>query len=386
MRRTFALWIVSLSCGGCAVADTQRTDARANTDARTSADAPSASDAMDDRPEPVDSGVAMDTGAPTDSAARDTGVDTGATSCGNGRVDASEQCDDGNRVDTDGCRNNCQLARCGDGVVRTNIEECDDGNTAPNDGCTTACVTCSGADRVEEPRTGACFRREESAVDFDTARASCEGPGDGLAVIEDMAQWDVVRSALIDGRTSAWLGATDRDVEGTWLWTDGTAMGFNAWAAGEPNDSEGAEDCVEAGSQWNDLNCITPRPTLCQRRGWTVRPTDGHAYRLWLRPSSYGDAESACNAIGAHLVTLSNASERSFVRTVARGSTVWIGLNDRAAEGTFRWVNSEPLDEVAWSPGEPNNASEEDCVQALSNDLWNDLSCAALLPFVCERE
>lgn len=385
MQRTLLWLAASLSCWGCAVAETQRADARANTpDARNSQDviAPTM-DAMDDRPDPLDSGVAMD----ARDVATDTVIDSGATICGNGRLEAGEQCDDGNRVDTDGCRNSCQLARCGDGVVRTNIEECDDGNTAPNDGCTTACVQCAGADRVEDPRTGSCFRREESLVDFDTARASCEGPGDEIAVFDDAAQWDVVRPALIDGRASVWLGATDRAAEGTWQWNDGSPMVFSAWAAGEPNDSEAAEDCVEAGSQWNDLNCVTPRGALCQRRGWTVRPTDGHAYRLWLRASNYSDAASACSAIGAHLVTLSNASERSFVRTIARGSTVWIGLDDRASEGTFRWVNGEPLDEVAWSAGEPNNSGgDEDCTQALPNDQWNDLACTALLPFVCERE
>src|SRR5687767_200580 len=51
-----------------------------------------------------------------------------ASSCGNGRVDSGEECDDGNPRSDDGCRPDCKRARCGDGTVRAHVEECDDGN------------------------------------------------------------------------------------------------------------------------------------------------------------------------------------------------------------------------------------------------------------------
>jgi cysteine-rich repeat protein len=60
--------------------------------------------------------------------------------CGNGRVDAAEDCDDGNRINTDACTNRCTAARCGDAIVRTAVEECDDGNANDLDACDTACV------------------------------------------------------------------------------------------------------------------------------------------------------------------------------------------------------------------------------------------------------
>ena len=47
-----------------------------------------------------------------------------------------EDCDDGNEVDTDDCRNDCTNAACGDGVVWAGVEECDDGNDVENDFCT----------------------------------------------------------------------------------------------------------------------------------------------------------------------------------------------------------------------------------------------------------
>ncbi|HWU90738.1 MAG TPA: OmpA family protein, partial [Kofleriaceae bacterium] len=46
------------------------------------------------------------------------------TRCGDGLVSGTEECDDGNRDDTDGCSSSCIAAACGDGLVQT-TEECD---------------------------------------------------------------------------------------------------------------------------------------------------------------------------------------------------------------------------------------------------------------------
>lgn len=57
------------------------------------------------------------------------------TVCGNGKMEAAEQCDDGNRDDGDGCSSRCRKeGGCGDGVLQED-EECDDGNRIDGDGC-----------------------------------------------------------------------------------------------------------------------------------------------------------------------------------------------------------------------------------------------------------
>jgi cysteine-rich repeat protein len=72
--------------------------------------------------------------------------------CGNGKVEAGEQCDDGNTTNSDGCSNTCMTEHgfqcngspsvcnivCGDGVV-AGQEQCDDGNTTNGDGCSSTC-------------------------------------------------------------------------------------------------------------------------------------------------------------------------------------------------------------------------------------------------------
>ena len=67
--------------------------------------------------------------------------------CGNGLIEADEQCDDGEaNSDTlaDACRASCRLPSCGDGVTDSE-EACDDGNAWGGDGCAPTCAAQSGA-------------------------------------------------------------------------------------------------------------------------------------------------------------------------------------------------------------------------------------------------
>lgn len=71
--------------------------------------------------------------------------------CGDGVLDADEQCDDGGaNSDTtpDACRTTCRLPACGDAVTDAG-EACDDGTPLGGDGCTPACEVETGALETE---------------------------------------------------------------------------------------------------------------------------------------------------------------------------------------------------------------------------------------------
>ncbi|MCD6497600.1 MAG: DUF4215 domain-containing protein, partial [Deltaproteobacteria bacterium] len=60
--------------------------------------------------------------------------------CGNGAIEADEECDDGNVADGDGCSSQCKLETdCGNGV-KEGVEQCDDGNVQNGDGCSDHCT------------------------------------------------------------------------------------------------------------------------------------------------------------------------------------------------------------------------------------------------------
>ena len=73
--------------------------------------------------------------------------------CGDGKRDWDEQCDDGNTLSGDGCSSECKVETgfrcsriglpctglCGDRVIE-GAESCDDGNTRSGDGCSNICL------------------------------------------------------------------------------------------------------------------------------------------------------------------------------------------------------------------------------------------------------
>ena len=85
---------------------------------------------------------------------------TGSEVCGDGNLTGTEQCDDGNTTGGDGCEADCRLpgGACGNGT-KEGTEDCDDGNTTNGDGCEANCsVTMSGtvncANAPTTPATG----------------------------------------------------------------------------------------------------------------------------------------------------------------------------------------------------------------------------------------
>lgn len=70
--------------------------------------------------------------------------------CGDHVDNAGEACDDGNALDDDACIG-CELARCGDGIVRTGFEACDDANADDGDACRNDCSLPTCGDGVVQP-------------------------------------------------------------------------------------------------------------------------------------------------------------------------------------------------------------------------------------------
>jgi hypothetical protein len=104
-----------------------------------------------------------------------------------------------------------------------------------------------------------------TATDWDSARQACEGMGWYLVNIGSSGENTDVAS--LAQRTS-WIGATDAATEGTWLWTDGSTVYYDAWASGEPDDA-GDSDCAETNQggwrgQWADMRCTTDLQFVCE--------------------------------------------------------------------------------------------------------------------------
>jgi len=67
---------------------------------------------------------------------------------------------------------------------------------------------------------------------------------------------------------------------------------------------------------------------------------------------------------------------------------MFIGLNDIKHEGTFVWEDGTSINSgySHWQNKQPNNDHNEDCVEILHDNEWNDRSCYEQQRLVlCER-
>ena len=71
--------------------------------------------------------------------------------------------------------------------------------------------------------------------------------------------------------TDLWIGASDVNREGIFLWDNGAvsvSRGYTNWYPGEPNNINGGENCmvyyIPYGFAWNDGVCNTEIGGICE--------------------------------------------------------------------------------------------------------------------------
>ncbi len=99
------------------------------------------------------------------------------------------------------------------------------------------------------------------ASSWSAAEAQAVALGGHLVAINDAAEQAALVGAF-GGTDTLWIGLTDAASEGTFHWSNGDAVTYTNWNAGEPNNS-GNEDFVAmnwgSAGKWNDL----PDPGCC---------------------------------------------------------------------------------------------------------------------------
>jgi cysteine-rich repeat protein len=317
--------------------------------------------------------------------------------CGNGVLESNEQCDDGNLVDSDACRNTCHWARCGDGVVRAGVEECDTPRGGAAGDCSPLCVRCMQGDaRFIWSGNGHCYARYDETLSWTAARDSCGDAGGHLVAYTGNYENQEVHDTLLDGSDAKiWIGLHDAAGNDTFVWQSGESVVVRNWGENEPSSS--AEDCVFQQSSspngasgvpgaWGDFTCSNALAYLCEFAGWVVRPTNGHAYRGFFRPRSWEMARAACASAGGYLATITSAEEDAFIAAQFPGGS-WLGATDSAVEGTYAWVTNEPLAYTNYAPNEPDDPmGDHDCLLLGPDNVWHDRACSTENRYICERE
>jgi len=109
----------------------------------------------------------------------------------------------------------------------------------------------------------------------------------------------------------------------------------------------------------------------------------GRAYLVCGVRRNWTGARDRCRELGTHLATIQTPEESALLSASLTVSS-WMGLNDRAQEGTFAWSNGEAVLFTRWRAREPNARRGEDCGELYANGEWNDKDCNTRLGYVCE--
>lgn len=112
-----------------------------------------------------------------------------------------------------------------------------------------------------------------------------------------------------------------------------------------------------------------------------------HRYRV-LANVSWDQAATRCrqDSADAYLAIPDDAAELSNLATVA-SAPFWIGLDDKAAEGTFVTQTGAVATFTPWQMTQPDNRQPgEDCVSAASGTEITDERCGGNQAAVCECE
>ena len=200
------------------------------------------------------------TGTTTDTSTTAVTTDTSTTgpmpSCGDGVVDAGEECDDGNGVDGDACTNTCLNAICGDGVVYEGVEACDDGNGIDGDECTNACAAAACGDGVVYEGVEECD--DGNDLDPDECSNACVAAACGDGVLNGVEQCE---GADLGGETCMSLGYFTGDLACTDTCTLDQAACTNC-GDGVKDDKEtcdgadvGGKTCTDLGFIYGQLKC-----------------------------------------------------------------------------------------------------------------------------------
>ncbi|XP_042346025.1 C-type lectin domain family 4 member E-like [Plectropomus leopardus] len=103
---------------------------------------------------------------------------------------------------------------------------------------------------------GKCYFFSPSGVTktWEASRKDCKERGADLVIITTKEELDFVSKTY----AVTWIGLSDKEQENTWKWVDGTDLVGKFWQVGEPNNSDGNEDCAEvsrSAKKFNDVPC-----------------------------------------------------------------------------------------------------------------------------------
>ncbi|XP_038580038.1 lactose-binding lectin l-2-like [Micropterus salmoides] len=120
---------------------------------------------------------------------------------------------------------------------------------------------------------GRCYKYVATRLTWADAELYCVSQRANLVSIHSQPEQNFIKTLIknfdhAEGRS--WIGLSDIHKEGRWMWSNGCAVNFVFWNAGQPDNYGKNEHCVHnnygPNLKWNDLSCSVTYPSVCASR------------------------------------------------------------------------------------------------------------------------
>ncbi|NWR71170.1 SFPA2 protein, partial [Centropus unirufus] len=101
---------------------------------------------------------------------------------------------------------------------------------------------------------------------------------------------------------------------------------------------------------------------------------------------TFAAALESCQKVKGTLATPTNEAENEAVLAFVKqyNRYAYLGFKESETVGTFKDLNSAPLNYTKWYQYQPNGKGAEKCVEMYTDGTWNDKICNAHRLTICE--
>ncbi|XP_053302292.1 CD209 antigen-like protein C [Pleuronectes platessa] len=143
--------------------------------------------------------------------------------------------------------------------------------------------TCPRCEDGWEPHGGKLYFFSSFTLSWNESRRQCKSMRGDLVVINSREEQEFLQTRVMEKMDKPedkfWIGLTDSQKEGEWLWVDDTRLdpSLTFWREGEPNnwtgDNPDGQDCGRMGEKngakdlktWMDRSCRVSKKSICEK-------------------------------------------------------------------------------------------------------------------------
>ncbi|KAI8504762.1 hypothetical protein Bbelb_178800 [Branchiostoma belcheri] len=204
---------------------------------------------------------------------------------------------------------------------------------------------------------------QSTFVNYTEARALCSAEGAKLAMPKDQATHDFIVELRNHFHTNInlWIGLNDINVEGDFVWEDGTPLGnLTRWFPSQPNNGNRLQHCAVLTpetnpypNQWRDDKCSDTWGVICEKGcPENYNQFKDSCFQVFEVPRTLYEARAACATQGGLLAMPKDNATNTFLMSLMQPNLTWFGLEYQEAEGQWRWEDAPLVPSPTTEPPE----------------------------------